>query len=508
MYVFWKFYAEDMAVDIFQNQMEMIATDTWESEVIYNPGTTDFDLVRKRVVLRDYSLYVIQDGDTTAALIFPLITLSWKSTSALLLEKSLPLKRVKIENPKIRYSNLATIKEKEQVNNLNLSIESIELLEAEVVYEDVQSSEKLSAVASFTISDFAFDSSLPFHFANDILRKAKGSITQIESALSDGFHQIRLEELIFDGKQGALHTRGLVFEPKYDRKTFARKRGVQTDHIVFTADSLSISKTNFADNDTLKAESITIFSSKLLAYRDKNYEIPNDRFVAILVDKLMEWDIPIYIEQVILKDGRIEYDELGQGMETPGKVKFTHLDGRISMLTNLPDLIDAEDKQLILEAQARLYGKAVLSVQLSYDLLSKNGNFLARGRLGSMDLQELNSILTPLANLKIARGTSEVVYFTFGGTRNQSNGELIFRYNDVKLEWDDNSKKVQLFLKNTLTNLILSSSNPNRRGQHRIGAISFERDTRRSMFNYWWKSLQTGFMSVLGEREAKEIVEE
>lgn len=507
-YVFWKFYAEDIAIETLQKEAETAVNDIWQEEIIYNPGTVDIDIAARKAVLSNYSMYVLVDGDTMASIVLPSIEVKWKSTLGLIKQEKIHFRKLIIKEPKVQYSTAITFKEKDKLEPLDVYVDLLEIQNAAIDIDFAESAQNLSGKVTVNTHYFAWTTEQPFHIVNDFLRKSKIHVVDINSDLSDGFHRFMLDKLVVDGAEGVIQAKGFVFEPKYDRATFAKKRGVETDHIVFKADSIDVSQTNFADNDSLLVDLVAIYGSELLAYRDKNYKMPEDRFVAILVDKLLQWSVPLFVEQVTFKDGTIVYEELADGKEEPGKVVFSDFDGSVYNVTNLPDLIDDEEKLLKIKAKARLYGKGRLAVEVNYDLRSEYGKFWVQGRLTSMDLQVVNDIITPLSTVEVKSGRTEAVYFTFGGSRQRARGELIFRYDDLKLKWDDDSKMIERFVKNTLTNWIVPTSNPNRRGQHRIGAIDFERDTQRSMFNYWWKSLETGFLSVLGERDAKEVKKE
>lgn len=507
-YVFWKYFAEDIVVEALQKEAETAVNDIWQEEIIYHPGTIVIDIARRKAVLSNYSIYVLANGDTMASIVLPSIEVKWKSTLGLIKQEKIHLRRLTVKEPKVHYSTAVTFKERDKVKPIDVHVDLLEIHDAAFDIDFAESSQNLSAHATVNTHNFFWTPQQPFHLVNDFLKKSKGVFTDIKSDLSDGFHRVLLDKLIVDGGKSGMQARGFVFEPKYDRATFAKKRGVETDHIVFTADSIDVLRTNFADNDSLMIELVAFYGSELLAHRDKNYQMPEDRFVPILVDNLLQWSVPLFVEQVTFKDGNIVYEELADGKEEAGKVVFSDFDGSVYNVTNLPDLIEDEEKLLVLEATTRLYGKGRLTVEVNYDLLSENGRFWAQGHLRAMDLQSANDILTPLSTLEVKTGRSEAVYFTFGGSRLRAHGDLIFRYDDLKLKWEEDSKMIKRFVKNTLTNWVVPTSNPNRKGQHRIGAIDFERDTQRSMFNYWWKSLETGFLSVMGVRDAKEIKKE
>jgi hypothetical protein len=62
-----------------------------------------------------------------------------------------------------------------------------------------------------------------------------------------------------------------------------------------------------------------------------------------------------------------------------------------------------------------------------------------------------------------------------------------------------NQKGLESFFANSF---VVRAKNPTRRFL-RVGEIEYERDPRRSIFRYWYKSLLTGIQSSVGLRKGK-----
>ena len=92
--------------------------------------------------------------------------------------------------------------------------------------------------------------------------------------------------------------------------------------------------------------------------------------------------------------------------------------------------------------------------------------------------------------------------FHFTYDKRESNGEVNLNYNDLKIAslTEKESKtavdKFKTFLLNTF--IIPKKKNQTTSSREGKGTIQFTRDTKRSIFNYWWKSLFTGIKSTYG----------
>jgi hypothetical protein len=127
--------------------------------------------------------------------------------------------------------------------------------------------------------------------------------------------------------------------------------------------------------------------------------------------------------------------------------------------------------------------------------------------MSSMDITIVNTILSKLVPVKIKSGQLDDLSFDFSGTRINSAGEMRFKYSDLKIELLEVDYLKSSFTRNMMSrvgNMVLRNSNPSRNGKFKIGEINKERDVTKPMFNYWWISLQSGFLSTLGVSAEKQ----
>jgi hypothetical protein len=118
-------------------------------------------------------------------------------------------------------------------------------------------------------------------------------------------------------------------------------------------------------------------------------------------------------------------------------------------------------------------------------------------------------MLSKVAPVEIKSGQTDKLHFNFSGTRTHSVGEMWFEYSDLKMEilevnnWNNSFSRSLL---SSLGNRMLRNANPAPNGTFRVGEIKQDRDITRSMFNYWWISLRSGFLSTLGATEEKRLI--
>jgi hypothetical protein len=324
--------------------------------------------------------------------------------------------------------------------------------------------------------------------------------------LPDGFYEVNIEELAFTSFE-YIAIRQIIINPIYTKKVFSQKKKIATDYISVSFDSIQLIASNKHINERIYIDQIHVFQPSIDVYKDQNYP-RNQEYKAILVDLLEEIKMPLYVREIALSSMFIKYTELAEEADESGYLFFSEASAKISNITNVEDSLQISDKMLI-EAEAKFYGVALLKTSMHYDLMSETGKFNIRGSLKPIKISQANAILSKLAPVKIISGNLDKLEFDFSGTRTHSTGTMWFEYSEFKVELMEakylNSNLTRKVLSG-FGNMVLRNANPSNNGVFRVGDIKQERVTTKSMFNYWWISLQSGFLSTLGVNPEKQKI--
>lgn len=116
-------------------------------------------------------------------------------------------------------------------------------------------------------------------------------------------------------------------------------------------------------------------------------------------------------------------------------------------------------------------------------------------------------MLIPAAFTQIESGWLQNLDFEFTYGNDQSEGIMNFEYENLKIHTlkKKNVEKnplqaVKTFIANTF---VIKTDNLQSDKNFRQGEIQFERNKKKSIFNYWWKSLLSGFKSSTGIKEER-----
>ena len=331
-------------------------------------------------------------------------------------------------------------------------------------------------------------------------------ISKFHYYLPDGFHQLIITEIAFT-KFDDITLKQVIINPIDSKKAFALKKKVATSFVSASIDSIQLRDFDRQIDKHIFIDEIQLFQPNIDVFKDKNYP-DNQEYMAILVDLLQELETPVYVRTMELNSMFIKYTELANEAKEAGALFFSEANATISNITNVKDSLQLSGNMLI-EAEAKFYGKGILKTSMHYDMLSSSGQFGVKGSLSSMNLVKVNAILSKLVPVKIKSGQLDNLRFNFSGTRSHSEGEMQFEYTDLNMELLEISYWDSRFTRNLLSSLgnrLLRNSNPSRNGTFKIGEINQDRDTTKSIFNYWWINLKSGFLSTLGVTVEKQKI--
>lgn len=146
---------------------------------------------------------------------------------------------------------------------------------------------------------------------------------------------------------------------------------------------------------------------------------------------------------------------------------------------------------------AMFMGKGRLDTEFSFNLSKSNGDHRIKGRLGPLDLIELNTALVPLRAVSIRSGHIDKLTFDIWLNNDVSDGRVQFLYKDLKIDLlnEDQLARTGLgnIIKSAIANtFIIKENNPSGTNEVRMGSVHYEREKNRSIFNFWLNSILAG----------------
>jgi hypothetical protein len=325
-------------------------------------------------------------------------------------------------------------------------------------------------------------------------------------------YQFSIGESEYSSQKDRFTARDIRIIPSLSKEKFNRQNGFQSDYFQGKLDSVVVSKPNIQrwfDKGELAGKELSVIGLDMDIYRDKRLPFDEKRRPMMLQDLIKKLPYPIQLDSLKLIGARIRYNEQPPLGEEIGYVKFSNLDVCLKPFTNMKGS-GATIPDFQLDGTATIMDSCQMKVKMSYLMNHPDNLFKASGSLSPFNMWILNPALEPLAMVSIRSGRVNQFNFNLSADNKHATGQLTFGYNDMRisvLELKDGNTKESKFASFIANSLMLRSKNP--RGKELLpDEINFQRDLKRSVVNYWWKSIFSGVRNTLGIKESKEEPEE
>ena len=322
------------------------------------------------------------------------------------------------------------------------------------------------------------------------------------------FYQFAIGSSEYSSKNNRFTARNIRLIPNFSKEKFNKQTGYQADYYEGKIDSVVISQPNIRrwfEKAELAGKYMSVRGLDFDIYRDKSLPFDETRRPKMLQDMIKELPYPVQIDSLRLIDATIRYAEQPELGDKEGKISFNKLNVILKPFTNMK-ASNSRIPDFRLEATANLMDSCQMNAIMNYQMNHPDNLFTASGSLSPFNMRILNPVLEPLSLVSIRSGQVDQFNFNFTGDRNQSTGQLWFGYSDMRismLELKDGNTKETKFASFIANSFLLKSRNP--RGKELLpDQISFQRDEKRSVLNYWWKTIFSGIRNTLGLKEKTE----
>ncbi|UII26469.1 hypothetical protein LVD15_24760 [Fulvivirga maritima] len=331
----------------------------------------------------------------------------------------------------------------------------------------------------------------------------------------DSLYLINLKQLSLSLQDSSLMLDSASITSQYSKFDLGLAVGHEIDWMDISNQSIAIKHINFKEifNDsTYHAGAITVNGLNALIFRDKRLPFPDKPNTELFKDFVAKLPVKVNIDTIMVKDARVEYQEYIKKAVGPGRVHFDNLYASFYHFTNTDSaLLKKINYTAQMDAQCNVMGEGLLKASFKFPITDEGEPYSVTGSMEPMELSSINPMIEYVGFTKIREGKLLNLDFNFTYNNNSSDGKMYFEYENLKintLDKDDHTSKglgqnIKSFIANTF---VVKTDNSKDDGKFRVGDISFERDKKKSIFNYWWKSLLTGFRSSTGIEAPEEKI--
>ena len=324
--------------------------------------------------------------------------------------------------------------------------------------------------------------------------------------LANGLYTLKVEKLLLSTKDKSIDLEAFKVIPKYKELEFSKRLGKAGDRynvIIPILEARDIDFKKIEQEGKVFVKSLTMKNAQAIIFH--NRKMPSDGKDVIQNAPhlaLKRLKTPILIDSLKADNFEIHYRELTAESDRIGDVFFTNLNGVVKNITN--DSTALKSNHWVTSTfDMKFLDLAKINVDLNLNLLSNDGEFNYKGKLGATSAVNYNQILTPLAMVEVEEGYISKVAFDIKANRYGSNGTVQILYNDLKvniLEKEDGGKLEKDGLMSFLANkLIITSDNPKPDLPARVSYFTYSHSPKSSFFNLMWKSIFEGIKETIIE---------
>lgn len=320
----------------------------------------------------------------------------------------------------------------------------------------------------------------------------------------DSLYKLQVKEIDISENKRSIRMDSLQIIPQYDKYTFARKKGIETDRMAVENALFQVHGLNFnalLKQQRVRAQKIVFDGLQMDMFRDKR--MPNSDSIRPPTPQQMlkNLDFYLHIDTLQITNSSIRYEEHAEDSNESGHINLNNFYTSIYNITNDSSFI-SQGKHMQIDARTQLMDEGVLEVHFDIPLDSPSDAYTFKGQLSATNLTAFNPMLSPVAFVKIDDGMAQSLQFEVQANDDNGKGTMQFVYDNLKIKFlneeTGKSKGLLQGIKSFVANTFVVKSKNSPEQNFREGEMYFERDKSKSIVNFWWKTLLSGLKSSVG----------
>ncbi|HEX7869203.1 MAG TPA: hypothetical protein VF455_03735 [Chryseobacterium sp.] len=281
--------------------------------------------------------------------------------------------------------------------------------------------------------------------------------------------------------------------PLVSRAQFIRMIPVESDLYDIKVNQISAQGNwdLFSENKSINATNVTVNSANANIFRSK---IPADdpKIKPLYSKMLRSIKIPMFINQLQLKNSVLEYEEDTPKSSGPGKLTFTNFNMNVKNLNSAK--MKGKPTNVQIKIDCMFMKSSPLSVNWGFNTADLGDNFTIAGNLDNIPATALNSFVVPYLSVS-ATGTIQQMLFNFKGNPKGIGGTFNIKHKDLKVSILDKNSKEKKGVLSAVANIFIKSDSG--KFPESVVVEGVERDSTKSFFNMFWKGIEDGLKKTL-----------
>ncbi len=292
----------------------------------------------------------------------------------------------------------------------------------------------------------------------------------------------------------------LDMTPIITRDSFWRSYPFEKDYMTLKMGAVQLHNwkaEGWGDSTTFSAQRMSTNDISFLTEKDKTRGPDTVKYRPLLAKSFLGVPFSFSIDTIQISNGFLRHNVIPEKTGREGTIYFTGMNGN---LYNVKNYNYALNDSLRFRIHSQLMGQGDLQVGFRQSYIDTLQGFWLRAIMGNMELSALNSLLTPLASVKVDRGRTSSMLLLVEGNDYLAYGSMDLRYNNLRLSLLKNGENKYFLSKfvNSLLNLFVRTKDNQRKN-----VVFQERLRSKAIYNFWGKIALNGLLANLGIKHDK-----
>ncbi len=322
------------------------------------------------------------------------------------------------------------------------------------------------------------------------LNQVHFDIDAIQFGSATGYQQYRLGGITMD--QSNVRFENLVFESNQG----SRVNSNTSIRVIAPAFEMSIEAfQKYLAHRQMYFDYISVSDLEMYIVTDEE-KYDNEGYKALLSEALLQYEIPIDIGRLELKNASLQFDYRPKNDDAFSQIHFNKADFVFDNICNIKARL-GRNRMMDIKGTAQFMSKAPFKIDAHFDLLDTDFAYQYKLELGTIEFVEINDLLTDLAGLKIKKGRLDKLLCNVDANKYHSKGVLDFYYRNLKVRYDKEKFIEQWNPVNfMITRFVLDQDN-RQEWEHETGVIDIARESDKSMYYQIWAAIFAGMKYVM-----------
>ncbi|RKQ42611.1 hypothetical protein BXY85_3222 [Roseivirga pacifica] len=258
-----------------------------------------------------------------------------------------------------------------------------------------------------------------------------------------------------DLKEGKLTNAGVKALPKRNLYQASVNQDFRKTIFNISIDTIDITGLHFKSllhENTIKAKNIALIQPDITLFQNMNIPRNEQKEKPVFGELITKIPHHLDIDSVLIAHMNLKYEVLAKEQTQPATVYFENVNGYFANFRKNENVADTIYSLL----EGKFMGEGDLSLSVDFPLSAPETQTYS-GHISAMSFESFNPIFASMGKINLKDGKINNIYFTGKCDKYHNTGQMIFDYQDLKVEFKNKHDKTK-WLKSGIANLLVKNN--------------------------------------------------